>query len=283
MTAHPVAGARARPFVKWAGGKRTVVPEIIERLPEKINGTYWEPFVGGGAVFFALDGIITSAQLSDVNCELTSAYQVVKDQPETLIDLLENHATNHSKAYYLEVRSAGVPPAMVDAAARFIYLNKTCFNGLYRVNKDGLFNVPIGGYKAPTICDAFAIRDASEALHKATICNIDFEEIGPEVGDFVYADPPYDGAFTGYNSKGFDKTDQSRLRDAALHWHNQGAKVMLSNADTQLIRRLYGQPPFRLHEITAPRIINCDGQGRGAVSDLLITTYDPPEERNILC
>ncbi len=266
--------ARARPFLKWAGGKRTVVPEIAKRLPAQIEGTYWEPFVGGGAVFFALDGLIEAAQLSDVNSELALTYHVVKNAPETLIELLQRHAARHDKAYYLRVRQMTGRPSAVEVAARFIYLNKTCYNGLYRVNKKGRFNVPMGSYTNPTICDEDALLNASEVLQKASIRVRDFGKIGPSGGDFVYADPPYDGTFSGYDSNGFDEAAQRRLRDAALRWHNQGAAVMLSNADTALIRSLYGRPPFRLHEITAPRPINSDGNGRGAVDDLLITSYE---------
>ena len=265
--------ARARPFVKWAGGKRSVVPEIAQRLPESI-GTYWEPFAGGGAVFFALDSRIGSAQLSDVNAELALTYQVVRNHPAALIDLLTEHAERHSRTYYLSVRKRTGTPTAVEVAARFIYLNKTCFNGLYRVNKKGQFNVPMGRYKNPTICDSKGIKAASQVLSKASVRIRDFAKISPSPGDFVYCDPPYDGTFTGYDAGGFDDAHQKRLRDSAVQWHNGGAFVMLSNADTPLIRTLYGQAPFTIHEITAPRTINCDGNGRESVGELLITTYD---------
>jgi DNA adenine methylase len=265
--------ARAKPFVKWAGGKRAVVPDIAQRLPESI-GTYWEPFVGGGAVFFALDSRIGSAQLSDVNAELALTYQVVKNEPAALIDLLSEHATQHSRTYYLRVRKRTGTPTAVEVAARFIYLNKTCFNGLYRVNKKGQFNVPMGRYKNPAICDADGIRAASEVLQKASVRIRDFANIAPSPGDFIYCDPPYDGTFAAYDANGFDDSHQRRLRDSSVQWHNEGASVMLSNADTPLIRTLYGQAPFTIHEITAPRSINCDGEGRESVGELLITTYD---------
>jgi len=268
--------ARARPFLKCAGGKRAVVPEIAKRLPDNIEGTYWEPFLGGGAVFFSLDSRIRTAQLSDVNVELTLTYQVVRNNPDKLIELLEEHAARHGKTYYLRVRKATGTPTSAEVAARFIYLNKTCYNGLYRVNKQGRFNVPMGDYKNPTICDADGLRAASEVLRKATVRLGDFERVQPNDGDFVYADPPYDGTFAGYDAHGFDAADQRRLRDAALRWHRQGAAVMVSNADTQLIRTLYGQAPFVLHEITAARNINSDVNGRGAVGELLITSYPTP-------
>ena len=265
--------ARARPFVKWAGGKRAVVPEIAKRLPETIE-TYWEPFLGGGAVFFSLDSRIKTAQLSDVNAELVLTYQVVRNKPEKLIAALSEHAEHHSKAYYLRVRKRIDIRSSVDVAARFIYLNKTCFNGLYRVNKGGLFNVPMGSYQNPTICDSEGILAASEVLRKATVRVGDFDKATPSKGDFVYCDPPYDGTFTGYDSGGFDGSDQRRLAEMARQWHTYGAAVMLSNADTPFIRSLYGRSPFVLHEISAPRNINSNGSGRQPVGELLIATYD---------
>lgn len=265
--------ARARPFVKWAGGKRTLIPEIARRLPDDI-GIYYEPFVGGGALFFALDSRIAKAELSDVNAELALTYQVIKNDPEPLITLLQQHADSHRKSHYLRVRKTMDMNTSVELAARFIYLNKTCFNGLYRVNKSGQFNVPMGKYKNPLICDVDNLRAVSEVLKKATVKIGDFAKIYPSGGDFIYADPPYDQTFTGYDADGFDKDDQTRLRDSALRWHRAGANVMLSNADTDLIRSLYGRAPFVLHSVSAPRTINCKAKGRGAVGELLITTYD---------
>ena len=145
--------ARAYPFLKWAGGKRAIVSDIARRLPPTF-GTYWEPFVGGGAVFFALDRRLQAAQLSDVNVELVRTYQVIRDQPERLIAALQEHAAHHSQEHYLATRELSDHPRAVEIAARMIYLNKTCFNGLYRVNRRGEFNVPMGSYKNPNICDA---------------------------------------------------------------------------------------------------------------------------------
>lgn len=263
--------ASARPFLKWAGGKRAVVPEIAKRLPEMI-ATYWEPFLGGGAVFFALASRIRTARLSDVNAELALTYQIVRNRAEELIAQLENHASNHSRPYYLRVRKAVENLSSVEVAARFIYLNKTCFNGLYRVNKSGQFNVPMGTYKSPSICDSDNLRAASQVLSKATIRLGDFERITPGSGDFVYADPPYDGTFTGYSANGFTPEDHQRLRDAAVRWRDAGAAVMVSNADTDFVRKLYRD--FNIHEITAPRNISCKADGRDPVGELLITSYD---------
>ena len=265
--------ARARPFLKWAGGKRTLVPDIAKLLPETIE-TYWEPFVGGGAVFFSLDNRIRTARLSDVNAELALTYQMTRNKPEELISFLAPHESQHQdKDYYYRVRKVTDSKDAVEVAARFIYLNKTCYNGLYRVNKSGSFNVPRGQYKNPTICDAAGLRNASEVLQKAVIRFGDFDMVAPGARDFIYCDPPYDGTFTGYDSQGFGESEQRRLRDTALKWHKLGAAVMVSNADTELIRSLYSGSPFTLHEVSAPRNINCDGGKRGPAAELLITTY----------
>ena len=250
-----------------------MIPEIMQRLPNRM-GTYHEPFVGGGALFFALDGRVSEAVLSDINAELALAYKVIRDDPEPLISLLRQHAGRHTKAFFQQMRSMSHPRTSVELTARFIYLNRTCFNGLYRVNRNGQFNVPAGRYKNPMICDADNLRAASGALQKAVIKIGDFDNLCPDAGDFIYADPPYDQTFNGYNAGGFDIDDQTRLRDASLRWHKSGASVMLSNADTSLIRTLYGHLPFKLHFVSAPRAINSKATERGAVGELLITTYE---------
>ena len=233
----------ALPFVKWAGGKRGLVPEIQKLLPANV-GVYWEPFVGGGAVFFGLGEYVRSARLSDVNGELAVAYQIVKEQPEELIALLKKHAGSHEdKKYFYRVRHGGYSDDPVEVAARLVYLNKTCFNGLYRVNKKGQFNVPRGSYTKPNICDADGIRKASRKLQKAVIQFGDFGDIQPGEGDLVYCDPPYDGTFANYSTGGFGDEEQRRLRTAAQQWHGNGVKVIISNADTPLIRNLYGGSP----------------------------------------
>ena len=266
----------ARPFIKWAGGKRTLITEISRRLPTKDIETYWEPFLGGGAVFFAVENRIQSAELSDINEELAVTYQTVRDRPADLIYLLNEHATNHSKSHFMQVRQLVDTESVVERAARFIYLNKTCYNGLYRVNRSGQFNVPMGSYKNPTICDAENLLAASKALTGAGIRVVDFGDINPGGRDFVYADPPYDGTFSNYDAGGFSEKDQVRLRDAAIRWHEAGTSVMLSNANTELIQNLYNRPPFNILSVSAPRNINSKASGRVAVEELLIMTYDYP-------
>ncbi len=265
---------RARPFVKWAGGKRSLAALIWEQAPPDF-GDYHEPFVGGGSVFFAMPERSGMTYISDVNRELITAYTVIRDDVENLIDALEKHARDHhaDEGYYLRVR-AQEPEAPLQVAARFIYLNKTCYNGLYRVNRAGKFNVPKGSYKNPRICDVKGLRQASAALARADIRVATFESRVPRAGDFVYCDPPYDGTFTGYVPGGFGDAQQVLLRNTVAGWGHRGVCVMISNSNTPLIRELYSGPPFRIREVLVPRFINSDGKGRGSVVELLITTYD---------
>ena len=197
------------------GGKRSLMPEIFKHFPEKID-TYWEPFVGGGAVFFTMADGIEKAVLSDLNEELILSYTAVKYDVESLIEMLKEHAANHKKdSYYFEVCTQS-PTDRVEIAARFIYLNRTCFNGLYRVNKSGQFNVPKGKYKNPIICNETGLRAAHRVLQKAVLRVGGFEKIvKPVQSDFIYCDPPYDDCFTSYQPGGFNQADKSRLCDHA--------------------------------------------------------------------
>ena len=229
--------ARAHPFVKWPGGKGQVIPEIVKQLPARF-GDYWEPFVGGGSVFFSLDSRIRNAHLSDLNLDLTITYQVVRNRTEALIQTLAGHAERHSRKHYLAVREKD-PQDPVELAARFIYLNKTCYNGLHRVNKQGKFNVPIGRHKNPKICDAKNLLAASQVLQEARVNRWSFERIAPKPGDLVYCDPPYDGGFTQYNAEAFGEEEQKRLRDMCIQWKASGVHVIASNSNTPLIRSLY--------------------------------------------
>ncbi len=262
---------KAQPFVKWAGGKRALFPEIHKHIPDSFN-RYWEPFLGGGAVFFALifalNGRIDSAHLSDCNRELITTYEAIKSKHKKVIELLKAHAKRHNRKYYQDVREQHDAPNPAEAAARFIYLNKTCYNGLYRVNRQGKFNVPIGSHANPTICDEENIETVAEILKKADLSVRSFEEIRPEKNDLVYCDPPYDGTFTNYTGNGFGETDQEALRDSCSRWRDAGVNVIISNSDTELIRELYKD--FTINEVAAPRHINCNGNGRGKTQELLI-------------
>ncbi len=260
--------ARAYPFVKWAGGKRSLIPEILKVMPEQF-GSYWEPFVGGGAVFFALDSRIRKAHLSDINLDLMITYKMLHKRPQDVIKALRKHQREHGPRYYLRIRNKQhdeQDPVLL--AARFIYLNKTCYNGLYRVNKQGKFNVPIGRHTNPAICDKDNLLAVSKVLGKAKLKIETFGKISPKQGDLVYCDPPYDGTYSGYTGAGFDDDDQKALRDACIRWREDGCYVIVSNSDTGFIRQLYKE--FELHEVSAPRHINSNGKGRGRVGDLLI-------------
>ena len=267
---------KASPFVKWAGGKRSIIDALVARLPAGFNG-YWEPFVGGGALFFNLHPRLTTATLSDSNLDLAIAYNAVKRDPASLIAKLEEHARKHSEAYYYRVRNQYELQDPIDVAARFIYLNKTCYNGLYRVNKKGEFNVPMGSYTNPDIVQRENITLGSAALRKAQIEYREFDTIKPAPGDFVYCDPPYhpmnSTSFTKYTKLEFGEKEQERLRDFALALHKQGVKVMLSNSDTPLVRSLYKGAVWHLATVQAPRNVNCKPNGRGTVGELVITTY----------
>ena len=265
---------RAAPFLKWAGGKRSLLHELTEHLPKSYK-TYWEPFVGGGALFFHLPP--TRARLSDANKDLCTCWKAVKRHPDKLIDALQAHKDAHCEQYFYHVRAQAPieynANAPVSVAARLIYLNKTCYNGLYRVNRSGQFNAPIGSYKSPRIVSADNIWACHKALRNSSIRCCSFQLIKPQKGDLVYADPPYDGTYTQYTLEGFTHKHQIALRDAALNWHRAGAKVMLSNSSSAFIQSLYGQKPFVIHEVFAPRPINSDKNGRSRKSEFLIRTW----------
>jgi DNA adenine methylase len=272
----PTQCVKAKPFIKWAGGKWQLMPLFAPHFPsfQQIN-RYFEPFLGGAAVFFYLQH--PHSFLSDSNAELIELYQVVRDDAENLIEALRNH--RNEEGYYYEVRAqnpASLSP--VQRAARLIFLNKTCYNGLYRVNSQGQFNVPFGKYKDPTICDAEGLRAASLALQYAEITASDFEQAVSNVrpNDFVYFDPPYQplsktSSFTAYTSDKFDDKEQERLARVYRDLDRRGCYVMLSNSNTPLIRKLYAG--FHVIEIQASRAINCKPEGRGKIIELLITNY----------
>ncbi len=222
---------------------------------------------GGGQAF-----------LSDVNFDLINTYQVIQRDPEPLIKKLREYAANHSKDYYYGIRGQHDLDDRVEIAARFIYLNKTCFNGLWRVNSKGEFNVPMGSSEKPAICQSAILRACNRALQGVRIHVSDFHEVEADIGDFVYFDPPYHPlesapSFTSYSATGFGVPQQLALRDLSLELCRRGALVMLSNSDTEFIRDLYDSAFFNLATVKAPRMINCKGDGRGVVNEVLITNY----------
>lgn len=263
----------ATPFLNWAGGKRSVIKQLVPYFPKRIS-RYWEPFLGGGAVFFAFQHRIERAILSDANEELVIAFHVVKTKVDALIFRLRIHAEqHHEKGYYAAVRK-DKPSQDLDIAARFIYLNKTCFNGLYRVNKSGQFNVPKGNYKNPNICDEPRLRAASKALQIAQIRIGDFARVvSPSPHDFIYCDPPYDGCFANYQSGGFDGEDQKRLKKAADEWGANDSQVLISNSETKMIRKLYRGEEYRTDTINGHRHISADANTRGTIQEVVISNH----------
>lgn len=266
----------ATPFVKWTEGKRSILPELLTRVPATFH-EYYEPFVGGGALYFALHRRISKAYLSDINQDLITAYQVIKREPRTLVAALQQHQQQHCKEYFYAQRARHHHKSQVAVAARMIYLNRTCFNGLWRVNKQGLFNVPIGSYAHPRICDEVTITACSKALRKATVSCTDYTQIHPKKGDFVYFDPPYHpgtgNSFTVYNKNNFTIKDQTDLAQLCIILHSIGVKVMVSNSDTAFIKSIYPAAVFHITTIQAPHAIGCKSQSRKVVVEAIITNY----------
>jgi DNA adenine methylase len=260
-----------KPFIKWVGGKRKLVPEIVARMPKSF-GAYHEPFMGGAALFWHLRPTI--AHLSDANKRLVRTYRGVRDSVGSVIDLLDGYP-NTSEFFYAH-RAIDVDALSdVGAAAWFIYLNKTCFNGLYRVNKKGGFNSPFGSYANPTICDSYNLAACSAALKGVEIHHGSYLDVETraEGGDFVYLDPPYvpvsDSAnFTSYTADGFGHADQVALSDLARRLRARGVHVILSNADVPIVRELYAG--FKVDTIMAARAINSNGAKRGKIAEVLI-------------
>jgi DNA adenine methylase len=277
---------KPKPFVKWVGGKRQLLKQFRELNlypPEDfdpINSTYFEPFVGGGAVFFDL--LPANARLSDLNQELVITYNVIKSNIEELIQSLQKHT--HSKEYYLEIRAKKIKDLTdIEIASRFIYLNRTGFNGMYRVNKAGEFNVPFGKYNNPLICDEVNLIKVSKYLQNVSIQFQDYKTILAEAqnGDFVYFDPPYfpvskTASFTAYTANAFLEKEQIELRDTFVELHNKGCFVMLSNSDTDFINKIYtdiNDKQIHIYKVSAGRAINSKASGRGKVSEVVITNY----------
>lgn len=273
---------KAKPFLKWVGGKRQLLEQFENIFPKDFN-VYHEPMVGGGAVFFHLSP--KSAVINDTNEDLMRAYEVVRDDVDKLIDLLKKFNRNHSKDFYYKTRDKfnklkkkANGDNKIEFTARLIYMNHTCFNGLYRVNQKGEFNVPVGRYKNPTICDEDALRAVSEILKSVQILCGDFENAVESVNtdDFVYFDPPYDPVsntanFTEYTNGGFGKEGQKRLAQTFRRLDRKDVKVALSNSDTDFIKDLY--QGFNVHILKARRHINSNAAGRGEINEVLITNF----------
>lgn len=254
-----------RPFIKWAGGKRQILKQILKRIPVNFN-RYFEPFVGGGALLFAINS--EKSIVSDVNDELISAYIAIKDTPEELMDKLDEHEKNNSEKYYYCIRDNFYVDNIIDVAARFIYMNKACFNGLYRVNKKGRFNVPFGKKENIVTYERENILGIHEYLKNVSIYLRSFDCINPDEGDFVYVDPPYHNQFSWYSCNGFTEKDHIVLAEFVRELVNKGVYVMVSNSDTEFIRNLYNG--FNIEVIES--IIKIDGKPRKN-NELLITCY----------
>jgi DNA adenine methylase len=269
-----VSSQPPRPFLKWAGGKGRLLEQYRPFFPT--FKTYYEPFLGGGALFFYLQP--SRAVLSDINPELVNVYQCIRDRVDAVITLLEHHAQQHCRDYYYKVRSQELTEP-VERAARLLYLNKTCFNGLYRVNRAGKFNVPMGRYQNPKICDRNLLLAASAALQSATIIERPFDGILQDAHreeDFVYFDPPYypispTSDFTAYSQTAFTVIEQEKLRDVFSILAQRGVKAMLSNSDCPFIRNLYQD--YTTEIITAARAINSNPDKRGKIQEVLIISH----------
>jgi DNA adenine methylase len=264
---------RVRPILKWAGGKSGLLPQLMKYFPPTFNRLV-EPFVGGGAVFFALQSGVP-ALINDGNQELIELYTVVRDSPEDLMKALDKMAAQYSEAFYYTLRSQN-PKSAVHRAARTVFLNKTGFNGLYRQNRQGVFNVPFGKRVAcPLLYDRENLLLASLHLRNVSIENVDFEEIIDTTGegDFVYCDPPYEpfsstASFTAYKASGFSQDDQQRLKNAVLRATERGAYAVISNSTVDFILNLYNG--WDVRRVFARRAINSNGNGRGEIAEVLI-------------
>jgi len=277
---------KPKPFVKWVGGKRQLLKQFRSMglyPPEGFDinsGAYFEPFVGGGAVFFDL--LPEKSYLSDLNSDLITTYNAVKNNVDDLIRALK--LFKYEKEFFLQVRAMNSKRLLdIDIAARFIYLNRTCFNGMYRVNSKGEFNVPFGKYSNPLICDEQNLRRVSKALKNVEIRCQDYKYVldFAKRNDFVYFDPPYypvnvTSSFTSYTKESFLDKEQKELRDTYLKLHKRGCFVMLSNSNTPFINMIYSEIKkhgIKINKVMAGRAINSNSSKRGKISEVLITNY----------
>jgi DNA adenine methylase len=279
----PSPPRNARPFLKWAGGKQQLLAQLEPYFPPAFD-RYLEPFVGGGAVFFHLwnaGRLPVRVSLFDTNEEIVNTYTAVRDHLDELVEQLAVHKARHGEEYYYHIRAQDRRPTRlsdVQRAARTIYLNRTCFNGLYRVNSKGQFNVPLGRYRNPAIVRRDVLQAASEALRNVDIQVKGFHQMVDlaRPSDFYYFDPPYDPVsktahFTGYTSSAFGEQDQRDLADVFAQLAQQGCLCMLSNSHTPFILDLYRD--YRIETVYAKRIVNSDVSGRGRVKEVVIMNY----------
>ena len=277
---------QVKPLLKWAGGKRYIAEELRSRFPENWNaGTYYEPFIGGAAMF--LSARPNKAVVADVNERLVHFYQFVKNQPKDfylelhkISETFNNIAIDEKKNYYLELRKKfnQTNPDELTSAVLLYAINKLCFNGLYRENSSGGFNVPFGQKNSLPIMSMEELLEVSEALKHTQILNSDFEVSvsGAMSGDFVYFDPPYiplgpSSSFTSYHSGGFNLEDQQRLATLMQNLSDKGVKAMCSNSDAELTHKIFGH--LHIGNISAPRMVSANASGRGMINELVITNY----------
>ncbi|MHA7733988.1 DNA adenine methylase [Nitrosopumilus sp. S6] len=274
-----------KPFVKWAGGKRQLIPILNENLPKSF-GTYYEPFIGGGALLFHIlserDG--QKCSISDLNSDLVLAYTTIRNRIDDLISSLKNHERNYqkdSKSYYYAVRESN-PRSEIEKTSRLLFLNRTCFNGLYRVNSKGKFNVPLGRYTNPNIVNEDNLRSVSSILQssKVAIKCRDFEAVlrDAKKDDLVYFDPPYQPVsdtanFTSYTNKDFTDKDLERLAELCNKLDSKGCKVLLSNSDSKQVSDMFSGKPWKINKIQANRSINSNSKKRTGHFELLIKNY----------
>ena len=274
-----------KPFVKWAGGKRQLIPILNENLP-KTFGTYFEPFLGGGALLFhmLIERNGQKCSISDLNSDLVLSYTTIRDRVESLINSLKNHEKNYrqdSKAYYYSIRESN-PRSQIEKTSRLIFLNRTCFNGLYRVNSKGKFNVPLGKYTNPNIVNEDNLRSVSHILQssRTDIRCRDFEAVlgDAKKGDLVYFDPPYQPVsdtanFTSYTNKDFTYDDLGRLAELCMELDSKGCSVLLSNSNSKEVIDMFSTKPWKVNKIKANRSINSNSKKRTGHFELLIKNY----------
>jgi DNA adenine methylase len=268
-----VQGVRVKPVLKWAGGKSGLLSQLLPLFPNKFS-RYFEPFFGGGAVFFAL-GFSGECFLNDLNSELIELYETVRDEPDLLMKELDSLAESYSEEFYYQLRQQ-IPTLKIARAARTLFLNKVGFNGLYRQNSKGGFNVPFGKRKTcPALYEKENVLKASKLLKNATLQNKDFETLidCAGSGDFVYCDPPYEplsrtSSFNAYHGGGFSQAEQKRLKNACIRAHLRGATVVISNSSAEFIKDLYSD--CEIVSISARRAINSKGHGRGKIEEIAV-------------